>query len=130
MELNEKEFNLRDLIHNVLVKQFRAAIEAKKLHCQFDDVPSVRLLADRHRLLQILINLLSNAVKFTPQDGTITRSAWLEHDASSNTMQGARQLLKVRVEDFGIGKDELELSKLFRPFSQATKRTLVAQVSA
>lgn len=55
------------------------------------------LLADVHRLSQIVINLVSNAVKFTKQ-GTINISAKTEQSEDSTEMQ-----LHISVQDTGIG---------------------------
>ncbi|WP_169558556.1 PAS domain S-box protein [Uliginosibacterium gangwonense] len=66
---------------------------------------------DRLRFEQILINLLSNAVKFT-QQGEIYLSARREGE-----------FVLVMVKDTGIGMDEEQLGKLFRPFEQGDVST-------
>lgn len=70
-----------------------------------------RVLADDHRIRQVLMNLMSNAVKFTHQ-GSITIS--LDY-------QGIHQgLAKVAfsVADTGIGIDSSQLKQIFLPFEQ------------
>jgi signal transduction histidine kinase len=66
---------------------------------------------DHDRLLQVLSNLLGNAIKFTPAGGTITLSAWHDHDR-----------VFVAVSDNGPGIAEQDRSKLFRKFSQVHAR--------
>lgn len=65
------------------------------------------VIGDPTRLRQILINLLVNAVKFTEQGSVELRIA----------PEGGRIIFSVR--DTGIGMDEVALSRLFKPFSQA-----------
>ncbi len=68
-----------------------------------EDLPAVR--TDRTRLVQILNNLLSNAVKYTPEGGEITVQALVENG-----------LVRVRVQDSGIGMSEEDQAKLFTQF--------------
>ncbi|WP_212758244.1 ATP-binding protein [Usitatibacter palustris] len=68
-------------------------------------------LADPLRLGQVLNNLVSNAIKFT-SEGTITiRVEVLERRPTSD-------LLRISVEDTGIGISSEEAGRLFRPFEQ------------
>lgn len=71
------------------------------------------VLADEHRLVQILVNLLSNAIKFTPEGGRVG----LE-------VQGdpANELVQFTVWDTGIGIAAADLPRLFQPFVQLDSR--------
>jgi CheY-like chemotaxis protein len=64
-------------------------------------------------LKQIIFNLCGNALKFTEEGGIKVNMAYLEHD----------KLIKFQVIDTGIGMNEEELARLFRPFSQADSST-------
>jgi CheY-like chemotaxis protein len=75
------------------------------------DVPQL-VLGDPMRLQQILLNYLSNAIKFTAH-GAIRVHA---HAAERND---GRILMRVEVEDAGIGMSPQEQEKIFQPFSQA-----------
>jgi signal transduction histidine kinase len=66
------------------------------------------LLADPVRLQQVMANLLDNAVKFTPAEGRITLSAWLD---------GGQVFLEVV--DSGRGIEPSYLTRIFEPFWQA-----------
>jgi cell cycle sensor histidine kinase DivJ len=70
------------------------------------DLPEI--VADKRAFKQILLNLLSNAVKFTGHGGRITVSA--EVDAT---------VLRVTVEDTGVGISTTDLPKVGSPFFQA-----------
>jgi len=63
------------------------------------------IVADEHRLKQVLINLLDNALKFTEPGGTITVTA--QHE------QG--QFI-IKVADTGVGIAEGELPRIVRKF--------------
>ncbi len=75
------------------------------------DLPRV-LLGDSIRLKQVLINLLTNALKFT-REGHIR----LVLEAIP-VGHGASIILKMRVEDTGIGMKKEDLPMLFENFSQ------------
>jgi signal transduction histidine kinase len=69
--------------------------------------------ADATKTRQMLLNLLSNASKFT-EKGSITLAALRDSD-------GQHVLLKVS--DTGIGMTPEQMTKLFRPFTQADAST-------
>ncbi len=77
------------------------------LHC---DGAIRQIYADPVKLFQILINLLGNACKFT-ENGSISLTVVRE------TMDGKDWILW-KIQDTGIGMNESDISKLFRPFSQ------------
>ena len=77
-------------------------------------VPSpipVRVLTDPTRLRQILMNLAGNAIKFTESGGVTLRV--------STHSQGAETIVRVAVEDTGIGMNSDQAQRLFAAFSQA-----------
>ncbi|MES2672762.1 MAG: two-component regulator propeller domain-containing protein [Pseudomonadota bacterium] len=64
------------------------------------------LYADSNRMEQILINLVSNAIKYS-DNGQVVISSEIGDDYFILTVQ-----------DSGIGMDEVDLARLFNPFSQ------------
>jgi signal transduction histidine kinase len=76
---------------------------------QFDDDLPV-LLADRHRLQQVLSNLLGNAVRFTPHGGEIVLSATRADD-----------MLRISVRDTGPGVAPDDVPRLFERYFQAPR---------
>lgn len=77
---------------------------------------------DREELEKVVFNLLSNAFKFTPENGSIVLSAALRSIEEPETKPTATnpeitRYLYIEVEDNGIGIDEKDKEKLFRPFS-------------
>lgn len=72
---------------------------------------SLSVSADQGRLRQVLLNLLSNAIKFT-SEGMVTMNAEpLGLDDKSVDLQ-------IQVKDTGIGFSEVDIGKLFEPFTQ------------
>ncbi|HZU66109.1 MAG TPA: PAS domain S-box protein [Ktedonobacteraceae bacterium] len=78
----------------------RIAIEGKA---------GAQVFGDRDRLGQVMINLLTNAVKYSPQANRVV--VHVARDA---------EYAVVRVQDFGIGIDQVYQQKIFERFYQVT----------
>jgi len=74
------------------------------------------LLGDRLRLKQMVMNLLTNAIKFTAS-GTVTLKVNLSHHGKKQAV------LKVHVEDTGIGIAVEDLEFIFDEFAQVYSST-------
>lgn len=81
----------------------------------YTDLPAKlpKIIADRVRLMQILLNLLSNAIKFTPESGKVIVRA------SAEAGKNGVHFFTIEVEDNGIGMDEVEIGKAFASFNQS-----------
>ncbi|MGI6153842.1 MAG: response regulator [Christensenellaceae bacterium] len=114
MEINRAEFDFEKMLQSVY-NVVQPRVEEKGLEFSFDlDAQCDRyLISDELRLTQVVTNLLSNAVKFTPQGGKVTLRAHL----APQTKRDA--LLRIEVQDTGIGIRKEEQQKLFQPFEQA-----------
>jgi PAS domain S-box-containing protein len=112
LPLEEKNFSLSQLIDEAIAMHDLTA-EAKGLILTREisaTLPS-QLSGDAFRLRQILLNFLGNACKFSDQ-GTITvRVSAVEQDDGS-------VLVRIEVEDQGVGISAEKQAKLFRAFSQ------------
>ncbi len=75
--------------------------------------PKATVVADDHRLRQILDNFISNAVKFSPSGGTVTLAA----------TSGDEGFIRISVRDQGDGVPESFVPYLFERFSQAEAGT-------
>jgi signal transduction histidine kinase/DNA-binding response OmpR family regulator len=80
------------------------------------DLPR-QVWGDPGRLGQVLGNLLSNAVKFTPRGGRVRLSAMHQADPS-----GA-PLLRLQVQDSGVGIAPRHQARIFEAFTQADSST-------
>lgn len=70
--------------------------------------PGLLVMADRRRLLQVLLNLLSNAVKYNRPRGSVT--------VSHRAMDGDR--IRIEVSDTGPGIPAERINRLFTPFDR------------
>ncbi len=115
MELNIETFNLQNLMEDV-VSTIRPLIEKHSITLHVDCPENLGFMhADHTRIRQILLNLLSNACKFT-DGGDIYISAEREKVEDE-------EWIVFRVKDTGIGMNEEQQSKLFKPFTQVDSST-------
>ncbi|HIJ21633.1 MAG TPA: response regulator, partial [Gammaproteobacteria bacterium] len=113
MDLEEREFNLQELLDN-LTNLIGMKAEEKGLEFLFDvspEVPTV-FVGDRLRLEQVLINLGFNAVKFT-EAGEVVLSV------RPGVVQDDSMVVHFSVQDSGIGMSAEQQGRLFKFFSQA-----------
>jgi signal transduction histidine kinase/CheY-like chemotaxis protein/streptogramin lyase len=118
LELEEKEFDLRTCIEEVLdMFAPKAAQIGLDLVYQIECNVPYRISGDSARLRQILINLVGNAIKFT-HTGEVFVRVYLMKFNKDNTVQ-----LGFEVRDTGIGIPEDKLERLFKAFSQVDSST-------
>ena len=110
VELTRSTFALSALLHD-MEAMFRIRTEAKGLHFEVHsahDLPQF-IVADKNKLLQVLINLLGNAVKFTHRGGVVLRTG-IENSPAPR--------LIFEVNDTGMGIPKEAIGRLFRHFEQ------------
>ena len=113
LQVEREPFDLHTLLQSVAASH-RALCEAKGLSLDahmHPDVPQ-QVRGDAQRLRQILANYLGNAVKFTERGGLSLRVLPL-----------AAPMLRLEVQDSGIGIAVDAQARLFEPFSQADSST-------
>ncbi|TLV01435.1 hybrid sensor histidine kinase/response regulator [Dyadobacter luticola] len=118
MELEERAFNLRSCIEDVM-DVFMSKMAELKLDLLYkigEGVPE-QLIGDGQRLRQVLINLIGNAIKFT-KEGEVVLSVSLD-----GRHVGDRVGLYFEVKDSGIGISESKMDRLFKAFSQVDSST-------
>ena len=113
MSLNRERFELNDLIleivrdcRNLLQNKDGIEIEVSLIN---KEIP-LFIMADKHRLNQVVTNLLSNAVKFT-EEGRIRIIISLDQKGGNNLQE-----VVVSVRDTGQGIDPDMLPRLFSRF--------------
>lgn len=118
MELEAKDFNLRDCIEEVMdVFGPKAAHLGLDLIYEIEyNVPS-QVIGDGLRLRQVLLNLVSNAIKFT-EKGEIFLGVELQKTSDVDNL-----ILAFTVRDTGIGIPPDKLERLFKAFSQVDSST-------
>ncbi|OQP64445.1 hypothetical protein A3860_20980 [Niastella vici] len=118
LELEEKEFDLRTCIEEVLdMFAPKAAQIGLDLVYQIECNVPYRITGDSSRLRQILINLVGNAIKFT-HTGEVFVRVYLMDNRTTDTVR-----LGFEVRDTGIGIPEDKLERLFKAFSQVDSST-------
>lgn len=104
--LEPEAFDLRGLVDQLL-EQFREKWAGRTIEVTLgsEDVPAV--LADHHRVAEVLINLIDNAVKYSPADTPV-----------HVTFNRVIDQVEVRVRDYGAGMTDDEQAQLFTKFAR------------
>ncbi|HEV2700579.1 MAG TPA: response regulator, partial [Steroidobacteraceae bacterium] len=117
LEVESVEMDVRDCVEDVATMM---AVQAAAKNLEFivnvDPATPECVLADPHRLRQILTNLAGNAIKFT-QAGEVVIEV---HNLGT---RNDRALLYFEVRDTGAGMAPDVVEKLFQPFVQADAST-------
>ena len=115
VDLIEEEFNLSDLIDN-LISMINSQIEQHhhELCVNISGVTHEEVIGDSLRIQKVFTNLMSNAVKFTPDGGKIRLS--ISEKPSNQAKIGCYEFI---FEDNGIGMSQEFLEKVFEPFARA-----------
>ena len=111
------DFSLRETVESTLDLLAESA-QAKgiELVCLIHRNVPTALRGDPGRLRQVLLNIVSNAVKFT-ENGEVHVGVSLQRQTDTHA------ILKIEVQDTGIGISAEVRSKLFQPFSQGDAST-------
>jgi CheY-like chemotaxis protein len=108
--LDESEFSLRDLIESTRAQQaLKAEAKGLAIRCTYDPGLPETLIGDAPRLRQLLGHFLANAIKFTHAGGVELR---VLRDPR------AADILRIEVEDTGIGIPSDQVDRIFDSFRQ------------
>ena len=119
--LDVEEILLADLLEQVLASLTPAAA-SRNISLTLDAAEAgLRLDGDREQLERVFTNLVSNAVKFTPPNGSVR----IQADPLPGEA-GAAPMVRVRVQDTGIGIPAEDQPKLFSRFFRASNATAAA----
>lgn len=116
MEITPAEYELFSLIndsYHMIV--MRAKEKGISLHIQNDAAIPGKLYGDEVRIRQIIVNLLTNAIKYTEKGSVTIRLDW-------ERMKENRMLLKISVQDTGIGIRKEDISRLFDSFERMDEK--------
>ncbi|MCX8116829.1 MAG: HAMP domain-containing histidine kinase [Desulfobacterota bacterium] len=98
-----------DSLLSELVHLFRVLAEQKNIELLAGPFPQVTVAGDKTRLQQLFTNLIDNAIKYT-QKGRIRI-----------TMEKNEEVVRVKVEDTGIGIPKEEQAHIFKRFYRVDK---------
>lgn len=108
--LDRVQLRLFELVEEV-VEQLHSIAISKQLTLEMVcPEPTIQVLADRDKFIQVITNLVDNAIKFTPAGGKIT-VAMRRRDS---------ERVMITVTDTGEGVPAEAMAKLFEPFYQAS----------
>ncbi|MDD6306428.1 MAG: response regulator [Clostridiales bacterium] len=115
IEISEEEFNLVDLIDNMLT-MVRLQVKQKNhnFNVNISNVEHEKVIGDSLRIQQAFMNLVSNAIKYTPENGNITINI-----SEKPTRQPKLGCYEFVFEDNGIGMSKDFLKIIFEPFARA-----------
>ena len=115
VDLVEEEFNLSDLIDNLLTMTSSQIEEHHhELSVNISGVTHEEVTGDSLRIQKVFTNLMGNAVKFTPDGGKIRLS--ISEKPTSQAKVGCYEFV---FEDNGIGMSKDFLDRIFEPFARA-----------
>lgn len=111
MVLDQRTFDVRDLVHDVLDSlELRAREKNIKLGFKEGSDRSFFVYADKERIRQVLVNLVVNSIKYGKTGGS-TVVGFYDMD----------EHILVEVTDNGIGIDAVHLPRLFERFYRVDK---------
>lgn len=105
IQLNQERLHIEGLVHEV-AHELAARYQARAIGLALDlpeNLPAVS--ADRRRLRQVLVALFENACKYSLADGQVTVR-----------VQARDGLVRLDVQDDGVGIREVDQPKIFTPF--------------
>jgi Amt family ammonium transporter len=115
LEIEQIPFDLHEMIEPVIeLMAHRCREKSLEIAYFVDPTLPLRLVGDPGRLRQIVTNLMNNAIKFTERGSIVVRVVAVGGDPA---------MLKIVVEDSGIGIPESRFDRLFHAFSQVDAST-------
>ena len=115
VDLVEEEFNLSDLVENLLTMTSAQIKEHHhELAVNISGVTHEAVVGDSLRIQKVFTNLMGNAVKYTPDGGKIRLTI-----SEKPSMQSKVGCFEVIFEDNGIGMSEEFLDQVFVPFTRS-----------
>ena len=113
-ELSYSEFDFNQTLKNIIsMTNIRAEEKQQNFLVNLDNTVPAFLMSDELRLSQVITNLLTNAIKFTSDNGTVTLSIEKIEEIGDEVM------LRISVQDTGIGISKEQQENLFISFNQA-----------
>lgn len=104
LPLNRNRFSLLELVTET-IEDIKASEQSHEINFELDHDSDIEVSADKDRITQVLSNLLTNAIKYSPNAKQV--------DVTLREKYGSAV---VCVQDFGIGMEQEELTRIFDRF--------------
>lgn len=115
VQLVEEEFNLSDLVDNLIAMTSSQVKEHHhELKVNISNLTHEEVIGDSLRIQKVFTNIMGNAVKYTPDGGEIRLS--ISEKPSNQAKVGCYEFI---FEDNGIGMRNEFVDRIFEPFSRA-----------
>lgn len=112
MEIIPVKYEVSGVLHDLVnMIEFRAQEKGLEFVLEADEQLPTKLFGDDVRIRQVILNILSNAVKYT-NEGKVTLRI------SERKREKGRCILRVEVEDTGIGIREEDKARIFNSFQR------------
>lgn len=107
IEVVLEHISLEEVIaESLAILNYSSVTTGIKIYENIKQAKGQYLLADRTRLIQVIVNLLSNAIKYNRPGGTVR----IDYEKTSHGRT------RIAVQDTGFGIRESERHRLFKPF--------------
>ncbi len=114
IELTAEPVQLSNLILEMLdVVNPIAAKRHVRTELEYSSANLLFVLADKHRLKQVLLNLINNAVKYNSEGGSIIINTELKQPET-----GSGSIIRISVSDTGLGINQADIQRIFIPFDR------------
>lgn len=108
LSLNSEPFLLNDLLKETIDEVQHTAAHHDIVYSQME---AITVYADRDRIAQVITNFLTNAIKYSPESDRVdVKVTKLAHE------------VKIAIQDYGIGINPEEQSKIFNRFYRVEGR--------
>lgn len=115
MSLNEEDFNIFDMVDNLVrMTASEAGEKQQNVEVVTHELEHDNVTGDIMRLQQALMSVMTNAIRYTPNEGEISINVTENPSPQSHT--GRYEFV---IQDNGIGMSEEFLEKVFEPFERA-----------
>lgn len=111
IHLNKQEFNLKELIEEIIEETL---LINPKHTFTLSPCEDINIIADRDKIEQVIINLLANAVKYSPNSMVVEIVCTVKDDQA-----------QVSVIDKGMGIKQKDINKLFKRYYRVRSKKMM-----